>query len=109
MMLLSALLPDCRWLGGAASISVRARGPLGAPLVEGSASLSRGSLATPFTKQPLTGISGMVKVGACWGLGAACWQAPAAVAPPPCPALPRQPAAAPGTAGGGGAGDRAAA
>jgi hypothetical protein len=62
MMLLSALLPDCRWLGGSANIAVRARGPLGAPALEGSASLGRGSLATPFTKQPLTGISGLLKV-----------------------------------------------
>jgi autotransporter translocation and assembly factor TamB len=64
MMLLAALLPDVKWLGGSANVAVRARGPLAAPVLEGSASVARGSLSTPFTKQPLTNISGMVKVGA---------------------------------------------
>lgn len=62
MALLLAFLPDCEWGGGSANINVRAYGPLAAPLVEGSAAMSKATLRSNVLRYPLTHLGADLQV-----------------------------------------------
>lgn len=63
MALLTSLVPDCDWQAGSASIDIHAHGKLEAPAVEGAVDISKGMIASPLLKHPVTGVSAAVKVG----------------------------------------------
>ncbi|GAX75992.1 hypothetical protein CEUSTIGMA_g3435.t1 [Chlamydomonas eustigma] len=62
MALLFALVPDCEWLGGQASVDVRVHGSYLAPAVDGRASMSKGQLLSQHLRYPVSNLSASVKV-----------------------------------------------
>lgn len=64
MSLLTWLAPGVGWQGGGAAVSLSARGPAAAPELSGAASFSRASLALPWLRHPITGLSGAARLQA---------------------------------------------
>ena len=62
MALISSMSPAFRWQAGSADISLSVRGQPGAPIVAGTAAISKGSLYCPYTKYPLTNVGALVRL-----------------------------------------------
>jgi hypothetical protein len=58
MSLLTSLAPGLTWGGGSAALNMAATGRASAPVVTGSASFSKASLATSVLRHPLTQLTG---------------------------------------------------
>ncbi|GJN32228.1 hypothetical protein PR202_gb20718 [Eleusine coracana subsp. coracana] len=62
MMLITALSPYANWLQGYADVLLQVKGTVDQPVVDGSASFHRATVASPFLRTPLTNFAGTIHV-----------------------------------------------
>uniref|UniRef100_A0A0D9UXI8 Translocation and assembly module TamB C-terminal domain-containing protein n=1 Tax=Leersia perrieri TaxID=77586 RepID=A0A0D9UXI8_9ORYZ len=62
MTLITALSPYSNWLQGYADVLLQVKGTVDQPVVDGSASFHRATVASPFLRTPLTNFAGNVHV-----------------------------------------------
>ncbi|XP_006643831.3 protein SUBSTANDARD STARCH GRAIN 4, chloroplastic [Oryza brachyantha] len=62
MTLITALSPYSNWLQGYAEVLLQVKGTVDQPVVDGSASFHRATVASPFLRTPLTNFAGNVHV-----------------------------------------------
>ncbi|KAB8080215.1 hypothetical protein EE612_000606 [Oryza sativa] len=62
MTLITALSPYSNWLQGYAEVLLQVKGTVDHPVVDGSASFHRATVASPFLRTPLTNFAGNVHV-----------------------------------------------
>ncbi|KAL6627318.1 hypothetical protein ACP70R_031044 [Stipagrostis hirtigluma subsp. patula] len=62
MMLITALSPYANWLQGYADVLLQVKGTVDQPVVDGSASFHRATVASPFLRAPLTNFAGTIHV-----------------------------------------------
>ncbi|TVU21519.1 hypothetical protein EJB05_31159, partial [Eragrostis curvula] len=62
MMLITALSPYANWLQGYADVLLQVKGTVDQPVVDGSASFHRATVASPFLRAPLTNFASTIHV-----------------------------------------------
>ncbi|KAL6848037.1 hypothetical protein ACP4OV_022165 [Aristida adscensionis] len=62
MMLITALSPYANWLQGYADVLLQVKGTVDQPVVDGSATFHRATVASPFLRAPLSNFTGTIHV-----------------------------------------------